>query len=105
MDRFKNIQEQFENSWPRAEGCDAKNPSIYTDREGKIICRCLICNRCQRHTGNNTQGHYWKLCNVMMNFHHLHGAKSTLDCNQCMPDYHQCCPDDCEIYNEDGTRK
>lgn len=45
------------------------------------VCRCLICSRCKKHTGNNNQGHFWSFCQV---------TKTTL-----IP--HQCCPGDCEL--------
>jgi hypothetical protein len=41
----------------------------------------LVCNRCGRHTGNSSQGHYWSLCKV---------AKKDIG-------MHFCCPDDCEL--------
>ena len=59
--------------------CDAPNQAsaIYIDG----TCRCLICARCGHHTGNSTQGHWWRLCSV------THSAR----------DFHFCCPGDCEL--------
>ena len=65
----------------RASGCDAENPSIYSNPDGSYSCRCLVCGRCNRHTGNSTQGHYWAYC------------KAT----RSLRDFHFCCPDDCEL--------
>jgi hypothetical protein len=91
---------------PRVEGCDAERPPVYSDGHGGYTCRCLICARCGHHTGNNTQGHFWRLCNVQMKLHYTkHKAKNQWSCTECMPDYHQCCPGDCSLFNEDGTRK
>lgn len=82
--------------WPsRAPGCDAlgDNPPVYVGPEvdGKttFICRCVICGRCGRHTGNTTYGHFWKLCMVT-------GTLRT---------HHHCCPDgNCELEEkDDGT--
>lgn len=85
-------------------GCDAANPSIYLDNDGNYICRCIVCRRCAHHTGNSNQGHYWKLCNVQMKFHDIHAAP-LVECRQCLPEFHFCCPGDCELYNEDGSEK
>lgn len=42
----------------------------------------MVCARCEKHTGNNHQGHYWKFC------------KKTRE----MEKFHMCCPDlECEI--------
>ncbi len=46
-----------------------------------LVCRCVICVRCGRHTGNTTQGHFWGWCR----------AASALRA------HHFCCPDDCEL--------
>jgi hypothetical protein len=46
----------------------------------------LVCNRCGRHTGNSSQGHYWSLCKV---------AKKDIG-------MHFCCPDDCELGGKPG---
>ncbi len=55
----------------------------YIVRQGPLVvaCRCLICARCGQHTGNNTQGHCWRLCQVTGTFR----------------DIHMCCPGDCEL--------
>lgn len=42
--------------------CDAPHPSIYVDADGNYHCRCVICARCGKHTGNAHQGHYWSKC-------------------------------------------
>lgn len=56
--------------------CDHPSASRDGDR-----CRCIVCSRCGRHTGNSTQGHYWAWCSV----------------TKTMRDHHLCCPDDCEL--------
>lgn len=67
----------------RVPGCDAPSPPpVYMNNSGTgYICRCLVCARCGHHTGNNTQGHYWKFCRRQL--------KSTK--------FHFCCPNDCEL--------
>lgn len=89
----------------RASGCDATHPSIYLSSHGTYVCRCLICQRCGHHTGNNNQGHYWKACKVQMNNHDKHKVDSFLNCKECMPEFHFCCPGNCELFNEDGIEK
>jgi hypothetical protein len=67
--------------------CDAEAPSAYIGPDRTtIVCRCMICARCGHHTGNNTQGHWWSFCSITGTFrgHHL------------------CCPDDCELEEQDG---
>lgn len=49
-----------------------------------IACRCTICFRCAKHTGNNTQGHHWSLCQV----------------TGTLRDPHFCCPGNCELETE-----
>jgi hypothetical protein len=69
---------------PTVPGCDAERPSVYGELvDGEVVyrCLCLICPRCNRHTGNGTQGHYWAFCQVA-------GAILRL---------HFCCPADCEL--------
>ncbi len=46
-----------------------------------MACRCLICARCGQHTGNSTQGHFWRLC------------RASGDRREA----HFCCPGDCEL--------
>jgi hypothetical protein len=104
MKNLQQIQKNFEESW-RPEGCDAEHPSVYMNSEGKYICRCIVCARCHRHTGNNNQGHYWAMCNVLLKSHVKHKTKSVLDCRQCLTDLHFCCPSNCELFNEDGSKK
>lgn len=41
----------------------------------------MVCPRCNHHTGNSTQGHYWALCKATKTFR----------------DHHFCCPGDCEL--------
>lgn len=68
-----------------APECDAENPSIYfvrmQDGEPVYACRCMVCARCNKHTGNTTQGHYWSYCLV---------TRSTRT-------HHFCCDNDCEL--------
>lgn len=69
-------------------GCDAENPSVYPigiSANGEVIygCRCMVCGRCNKHTGNSNQGHYWAWCKVRRE----------------MLDFHFCCDDDCELEN------
>lgn len=59
---------------PWAHGLD----SLLSEANG------LVCARCGHHTGNDTQGHYWKWCKVTARFER----------------FHFCCPDDvlgCEL--------
>lgn len=44
-------------------------------------CNHLTCARCQQHTNNSTQGHYWAWCHV----------------TKTDRVHHFCCPDDCEL--------
>ena len=74
----QSIMEQI-----RAKGCDYPKPSVYSTRDGGYTCRCLICGRCGKHTGNSTQGHFWKFCDV----------------TKTVRDFHLCCPNDCELEN------
>jgi hypothetical protein len=104
MKNLPQIQRDLEESH-RPEGCDAKHPSVYMSREGKYVCRCTVCARCKHHTGNSHQGHYWAVCKVLVKFHDTHKTKSFLDCKQCLTDFHFCCPSDCELFNEDGSKK
>ena len=69
--------------WMLDEGRFSCPHAGYTDGRfpGQLFCRCLICSRCRQHTGNTTQGHYWSFCRV------------TRD----LREFHQCCPDDCEL--------
>lgn len=47
-------------------GCDASLlGAVPTNNVLTGECRCLVCARCGRHTGNNTQGHSWKACKVL----------------------------------------
>lgn len=64
-----------------APGCDA-GPSAGVYMYGnEMRCRCLVCARCDHHTGNSHQGHYWSMCRV---------TKRT-------ERPHFCCPNDCEL--------
>lgn len=45
------------------------------------ICHCMICARCNQHTGNTSQGHYWSYCKV----------------TRTNRDFHFCCPGACEL--------
>lgn len=56
--------------------CDAPNAG-YADGH----CRCIVCARCGRHTGNGNQGHYWAHCKV----------------TRTVREFHFCCPGDCEL--------
>lgn len=50
-----------------------------------LVCRCVICARCQAHTGNSHQGHFWSSCKV------TGGTR--------LP--HFCCPGWCELEHGD----
>lgn len=71
----------------RAAGCDyeSEDAPVYVDfRDGpepRFFCRCLVCARCGKHTGNSTQGHYWGFCSV----------------TKTVREPHFCCPGDCEL--------
>jgi hypothetical protein len=71
-----------------ASGCDyGGGASIYINWKDKTVtCRCMVCARCNHHTGNSHQGHYWKFCKVTKH----------------MEEFHFCCPGDCEIYGGAG---
>lgn len=45
--------------------CDADTPTTYMMPGGGYACRCVVCPRCNQHTGNSHQGHYWSLCKVL----------------------------------------
>lgn len=66
--------------------CNAPNPPIYlasgllTDDPG-LNCRCVVCPRCNMHTGNSTQGHFWAWCKV----------------TESRRDYHWCCEESCSL--------
>ena len=62
-------------------GCDYPQPPVYQNYDGSFTCRCMVCGRCGRHTGNSNQGHYWAFCKV----------------TKTMRDFHFCCTDDCEL--------
>lgn len=47
-------------------------------------CVSIVCARCDKCTGNNSQGHYWSYCKV----------------KQTNRDFHFCCPGDCELEND-----
>lgn len=73
----------------RPVGCDAEHPSMYQMPDGSTSCRCVVCGRCGKHTGNSHQGHYWSMCKVWL--------KQGRGLNESMRDFHFCCPDDCEL--------
>lgn len=56
--------------------CDHPDASFIGDR-----CRCIVCSRCGRHTGNAHQGHLWGYCKV----------------TKTIREPHLCCPDNCEL--------
>lgn len=49
----------------------------------------MLCGRCEQHTGNNHQGHYWGFCKVL--------AAQGVPWNEAIRELHFCCPDDCEL--------
>lgn len=57
--------------------CDFAGASVYPDGR----CRCIVCRRCGRHTGNSHQGHFWSYCKITKGYR----------------GFHLCCPDDCEL--------
>lgn len=64
--------------------CDAGGASyviLVVDGEPVQRCRCIVCGRCGRHTGNATQGHYWAWCKV----------------RRGVVDFHFCCPGSCSL--------
>lgn len=65
--------------------CDAENPSVYVLRieNGEPVygCRCMVCARCNKHTGNSHQGHFWAYCSS----------------TRTMLEFHFCCTNDCEL--------
>lgn len=56
--------------------CDAETPTMLDGR-----CRCIVCPRCDHHTGNAHQGHHWSYCTV----------------TGTTREFHFCCPGDCEL--------
>lgn len=65
-------------------GCGVPNATVYPMADGSFGCRCLVCSRCGKHTGNNTQGHYWAFCSV----------------TKSVREFHFCCPGDCELMGD-----
>lgn len=67
------------------ENCDYEDGwatvSIIPDKDGKYMCRCLVCARCGHHTGNTHQGHHWGYCGI----------------TKTVREPHFCCPNDCEL--------
>jgi len=65
--------------------CEYANYGLVTATEQgpelEMVCRCIVCARCNKHTGNATQGHHWGWCKVTGTFR----------------EGHFCCPDDCEL--------
>lgn len=57
-------------------------PNPYRDG----TCHHVTCARCGEHTNNNSQGHWWSLCNVTRTWR----------------EHHFCCPGDCELEKKDG---
>lgn len=51
----------------------------------------MVCARCNLHTGNNHQGHYWGFCK------RLQAENPGRDLNDYVIDMHFCCPDGCEL--------
>lgn len=49
----------------------------------------LICARCNKHTGNNSQGHYWGLCKGLL--------RQGTPFEKAVRELHFCCPGDCEL--------
>lgn len=49
----------------------------------------MLCARCDQHTGNNHQGHYWGLCKVLLS--------RGVPWKNAIRQPHFCCPDDCEL--------
>lgn len=49
----------------------------------------MVCGRCNQHTGNYTQGHYWGLCKVLL--------AQGVSWKKAVRDLHFCCPGDCEL--------
>ena len=66
--------------------CDSCNTG-HTDMQWHSLG--MLCGRCQQHTGNNHQGHYWGLCKVW-----LAQGKNFKD---AVREFHFCCPGDCEL--------
>ena len=56
-------------------------PAKLANGETAMLCRCVICTRCQRHTGNSTQGHFWAWCSV----------------TKTERAFHFCCPGNCQL--------
>lgn len=83
MDKWQKALSELDPIDPRVPGCDAPagQASIYFGYDGTLICRCMVCDRCGRHTGNSHQGHYWAFCQ---------------DTGHTR-EFHFCCPNDCEL--------
>lgn len=56
--------------------CDHPTATRYGDR-----CTCVVCGRCNRHTGNAHYGHMTSYCRTTK------GQRES----------HFCCPDNCEL--------
>jgi hypothetical protein len=73
--------------YPNPPGCDAEVQSgWYMQSDGSFACRCTICARCGKHTGNSNQGHYWAHC------------RKTGKTEK----FHFCCPGDCELMSNES---
>jgi hypothetical protein len=60
--------------------CDHPSATRIGDR-----CRCIVCPRCYKHTGNAHQGHFWALCKL----------------TKTLREFHLCCPGNCELGPEE----
>lgn len=73
-------------------------------------CRCIVCGRCGHHTGNAHQGHYWRLCKVLLGRARDSlppGETLSLDelHKRALREFHFCCPDPefgCELEAEEA---
>lgn len=55
-----------------------------------------VCARCNQHTGNNSQGHFWSMCQARWS------KGGTL--KDAIREPHFCCPGDCELEQSPDER-
>lgn len=67
----------------------------------------MVCARCVKHTGNDSQGHYWGYCKdkrFNAEVEARYADKQSVPWNERVRELHFCCPDDCELENPDAAR-
>jgi hypothetical protein len=86
IDRFNLVEVPMPGMEPEEEQCSCGEQ--HSAQEWHNLG--MVCGRCGQHTGNNNQGHYWKVCNVKATEAKAKGIKG-LDAVMA-DDHHFCCP-------------